>query len=160
VILEIDMRANSISPHLIISNLQRQFSGLNSLNIWKKKRSAKSKEGLRLALAAMRGAASNSDWNFTNKLFLLEADALQEDFFTPRHQIFALYDSSIAAAKKNGFIHEQGLACEKAGFYCKGTTDVPRALVYFKQARECYEKWGSSMKVDFIQKELDGLNGH
>ena len=110
----------------------------------------------------MRDTAANSEWNFTNKLCLLQAEqhaALQGDFFTPRHHILALYDASITAAKKNGFIHEQGLACEKAGFYCKGTREVNLASVYFNQARLCYEEWGSSMKVDFIQKELDGLNG-
>ena len=145
--------------------MPHQFSGLNSLTILKTTNCTKGKESVRLALATMRDASANSDWNFTNKLLLLEAEqhtASQGDFFTytPRHQILALYDASIAAAKKSGFIHEQGLACEKAGFYCKETRDVHRALVYFKQARECYEEWGSSMKVDLIQKELNGLNGH
>jgi hypothetical protein len=129
----------------------------------KKMKAAKSKDAAVQGIIAVRHAASNSDWNFTNKLLLLEAEqhaASQGDFFTPRHQILALYDASIAAAKKSGFIHEQGLACEKAGFYCKGARDVHWALVYFNQARECYEEWGSNMKVDFIQKELDSLNGH
>ena len=70
-----------------------------------------------------------------------------------------LYDASIASAKNSGFIHEQGLACEKAGFYWKREKNMEKALEYFKQARGCYENWGSSMKVDFIQKELDGLSG-
>jgi len=34
---------------------------------------------------------------------------------------------------------------------------VHKALDYFKQARECYEEWGSSMKVDFIQNELNNI---
>jgi tetratricopeptide (TPR) repeat protein len=126
--------------------------------IKKKKRSAKSREGVHLAIAAMRDAAANSDWNFTNKLLLLEAE--QYAILLGNHrQAIASYDASIAAANKSGFIHEQGLACEKAGFYCKRENKKEKALEYFNHARECYEGWGSSMKVDFIQKELDSLNG-
>ena len=68
-----------------------------------------------------------------------------------------MYNDSIEAAKKSGFIHEQGLACEKAAFYFMRIKKEEKAVEYFKQARECYESWGSVMKVDFIQKELDGL---
>ena len=32
--------------------------------------------------------------------------------------------------------------------------DNEKAAAYFNQARECYEKWGSSVKVDFVQREL------
>lgn len=64
----------------------------------------------------------------------------------------------LCCARNSGFTHEQGLACEKAGFHCKKEKDGGRALKYFQQARECYEEWGSSMKVDFIQKELERLN--
>eukprot|EP00984_Skeletonema_dohrnii_P022431 scaffold11567_cov83-Skeletonema_dohrnii-CCMP3373.AAC.2 len=36
---------------------------------------------------------------------------------------------------------------------------MEKALEYLNQARECYEKWGSDVKVAFIQKELDALKG-
>jgi tetratricopeptide (TPR) repeat protein len=124
----------------------------------KKKSTTKSKEGVRLALTAMKSAATNSDWNFTNKLRLLEAE---QQSLTKHHcQAIPLYDASIASAKRSGFIHEQGLACEKAGLYCKRVKNKEKALEYFNQARECYEEWGSSMTVEFIQKELDDHNGN
>eukprot|EP00577_Skeletonema_sp_RCC1716_P030972 CAMPEP_0113427094 /NCGR_PEP_ID=MMETSP0013_2-20120614/31106_1 /TAXON_ID=2843 ORGANISM="Skeletonema costatum, Strain 1716" /NCGR_SAMPLE_ID=MMETSP0013_2 /ASSEMBLY_ACC=CAM_ASM_000158 /LENGTH=36 /DNA_ID=CAMNT_0000315473 /DNA_START=1 /DNA_END=111 /DNA_ORIENTATION=+ /assembly_acc=CAM_ASM_000158 len=34
---------------------------------------------------------------------------------------------------------------------------MEKALEYLNQARECYEKWGSDVKVALIQKELDAL---
>ena len=101
----------------------------------------------------MRNAAINSDWNFTNKLRLLEAE--QKSLSIRHRDAIALYDASIASAKKSGFIHEQGLACEKAGFYHKRNGYLSKAISYFEQAQECYEKWGSSMKVNFIQGELN-----
>ena len=118
---------------------------------------SKNKERLRKAIAAMKDAAANSEWNFMNKLRLLEAE---QQSITQRHFLaIDLYDASIQSAKKSGFIHEQGLACEKAGLYFKNKdSNNEKALEYFKQARECYEEWGSSMKVDFIQNELNNVN--
>ena len=103
----------------------------------------------------MRSRARCSDWNYTNKLCLLEAE--QQSFCNDHCSAARMYDASIEAAKRSGFIHEQGLACEKAGFYYKRADAIYNALHYFKQARECYEEWGSSTKVNLIQKEIDVL---
>ena len=119
-----------------------------------------SKEVLRVAIAAMKDAAAGSDWNFANKLCLLEAEELSRRQSHLKWRCIDMYNASIESAKRSGFIHEQGLACEKAGFYFKNILDnKEKALEYFKQARECYEEWGSSMKVDFVQKEIDDLEG-
>ena len=104
----------------------------------------------------MRFAAAYSDWNYTNKLCLLEAE--QHSLCNEHLNAMNLYDASIASAKRSGFIHEQGLAFEKAGFYYKRGGALLNALEYFKQARACYEEWGSSMRVNMIQKEIDGLS--
>ena len=105
----------------------------------------------------MTDAAASSDWNFTNKLRLLEAE--QQSIRQTHRKAIPLYEDSIERAKRSGFIHEQGLACEKAAFYFKRVaSNKEKAQEYFKQARECYEEWGSLVKVDFIQKELDRLN--
>jgi hypothetical protein len=138
----------------------RQFAGLNSLDLakWIKGR-PKNKNAALEGIAALRHAASNSDWNYTGKLRLLEAEhaAAEWNSFEDTRQVLATYNASIASAKHSRFIHEQGLACEKAGFYCKKAGDVKNALIYFNQARQCYSEWGSSVKVDFIQNELNSL---
>lgn len=103
----------------------------------------------------MRKLALNSDWNYTNKLELLEAE--QECLRGNHHNASRLYDASIISARKSGFIHEQGLACEKAGLHYERRGVNEKAKEYFQQARECYEEWGSSMKVDAIQAKLDNL---
>ena len=109
----------------------------------------------------MRLAAAHSDWNYTNKLCLLEAE--EQSLCKDQNAMNAmnamnLYDASIASAKRSGFTHERGLAFEKAGFYYKRGGALLNALEYFKQARACYEEWGSSMRVNMIQKEIDGLS--
>ena len=105
----------------------------------------------------MKDAAAGSDWNFTNKLRLLEAEQ-QSRRQSHRKSTIDMYNESIESAKRSGFIHEQGLACEKAAFYFMRMKKEDMAFEYFKQARECYESWGSIVKVEFIQRELDGLN--
>ena len=122
-----------------------------------KKNSFKSRMTVGEVIDTIKEAASRSDWNFTNKLRLVEAEfyALENE----ESQAIAAYDASIASARKSKFIHEEGLACEKAGFYHKRMNDHQSAVKYFNQARACYSEWGSDMKVDIIQHELDCLMG-
>ena len=126
----------------------------------KKFKVVKAKEAALKAIAAVRNAASSSEWNFAGKLQLMEAEhraVLQGGF--SYDQILACYDSAIAHAKQSRFIHEEGLACEKAGLYCKKIQNYERAMNYFNQARVCYSEWGSRVKVAFIQNELNNLKG-
>ena len=133
-------------------------AGLYLLDVIKKKMSYSKSVEVDEIIASMKVAASHAETNFRNKLELLEAEKY---VITPRrNNVVALqaYDTAIASAQKAGFLHEQGLACEKAGLYCKSTKDNDKALTYFNQALECYEKWGSSVKVEFIRKELSQLS--
>ena len=109
-------------------------------------------------IVSMKVAASHAESNFRNKLELLEAE--QYGITPLQNSVTALYayDTAIASARKSKFIHEEGLACEKAGFYCKKMEDDEKAFTYFNRARECYEKWGSTVRVEYIQKELCKLN--
>ena len=150
------MEVHCLTPTFPVLNMHRQFSGLNSLDLIKKKNSVEGKEVVRVAIAAMKDAAAGSDWNFANKLCLLEAE--QQSRRQSHRKCIDMYNASIESAKRSGFIHEQGLACEKAGFYFMRVKNKEKAFEYFQQARECYESWGSVVKVDFIQRELDGLN--
>jgi len=131
--------------------------GLNSLDVMKKKKhSIKFKEATRKVTEEMESAAANSDWNFSNKRYLLHAE--QQALCQGHTKSISLYEASIENAKKSGFVHEEGLACELFGFYFKREKKNEKALEYFKQARECYEKWGSGIKEESMKKEIDSLN--
>jgi hypothetical protein len=106
-------------------------------------------------IGSMKVAASHADSNFRHKLELLEAEQYGITACHNRAVAARAYDTAITSARNAKFIHEQGLACEKAGFYYKRMKDAEKSLKYFNQARECYEEWGSTMKVEFIQRELD-----
>ena len=106
-------------------------------------------------IVSMKVAASHAGTNFRHKLELLEAEQYGITACHNRAVVSHAYDTAITSARNAKFIHEQGLACEKAGFYYKRMKDAEKSLKYFNQARECYEEWGSTMKVEFIQRELD-----
>lgn len=109
-------------------------------------------------IASMRVAASHAPSNFQNKLELLEAEKC--GIHNQHYEAMTSYEAAILSAKNNKFIHEQGLACEKAALYCKSLNDNERASAYFYQARECYERWGSTVKVEFVQRELYKISPH
>ncbi len=70
----------------------------------------------------------------------------------------ASYLAAIDSARSSGFVHEQGLACELAGYHCKNVGDISRACSFFDQAKRCYTEWGSQMKVDSVTQQLDTLS--
>jgi hypothetical protein len=146
----------SYSPHPH-THFYPIVSGVNELDILKKKMKVSRMEKVREMIEEMKVAAYHSEANHRHMLLLLEAEwnSIQKDCDVAT--VAPLYDAAIATARTSKYIHAQGLACEKAGFYHKGKNDAQSAVKYFKQARECYEKWGSNMKVVSIQRELDSL---
>ncbi len=147
---------STFSPGRFYGMQIRFYHGLNLLDMLKKKMNTSRLKEVNEDIAFMKVAVSHADSNCRNKLQLLEAEKYGLD---ARHSLaVASYDAAIASAKNSKFIHEQGLACEKAGFYYKKIGDARNAFVYFQQARQCYEEWGSRLKVEVIQRELDRLS--
>jgi tetratricopeptide (TPR) repeat protein len=139
-------------------HLIKFYYGLNLLDMLKKKMNASRQKEVEEIIGFMKVATTHSDSNYRNKLELLEAE--QYGLRCSHSEAAASYDAAISSAKTSKFVNEQGLACEKAGFYYKRKGDARNALVYFQQAHACYEEWGSRVKVDVIQRELDHLNSN
>ena len=72
----------------------------------------------------------------------------------------ASYAAAISSARSSGFIHEQGLACELAGYHYKKVCGFSSAWSLFDQAKRCYAEWGSQMKVDSVTCQLGSLSDH
>ena len=133
------------------------YHGLNTLDILKKKKNdSRRRKVVKEMIAILKFTVSQIDYNFRNKLELLEAELYGLD--AKHSQAVALYDAAIASSREYNFIHEEGLACEKAGLYYKKMKDFRKANSYFEQARVCYEKWGSQVKVQSIQREIDVIS--
>jgi hypothetical protein len=98
---------------------------------------------------------SISPENFTNKVCLLEAEiaAVNGD------EQFALskYLESIDAAGREGFLHEQALACERASCSLLQWGNVAEGQHYLHQACSVYEQWGAFGKVAQLQQRFKSL---
>ena len=68
------------------------------------------------------------------------------------------YCTSIEAAHESKFVHEEGLACELAGMHYERVKNIEQALCLFKQAQDCYDYWGSRMKVRMMQEKIQHLS--
>ncbi len=134
------------------------YYGLNLLEMLKKKHIAARQNELEEIIESMKDAVKLADVNIRNKLELLQAEL--HGLGSSHVRAAALYNASIASAKKSKFIHEQGLACERAGFYYKKMGRDQNALDYFRQAHTCYKEWGSTVKTAAIERKLDSFNSN
>ena len=104
------------------------------------------------SISTMKDAEKYSNWNFQNKVFLLEAELFSIE---ERLEDAAMsYNYAIEAARRSKFVHEQGLACELAGIHYKNIGDEKKAFRLFHEARQCYIDYGSLMKLNFIDNQI------
>ena len=92
--------------------------------------------------------------NFEHKYLIVKCEILRV-----QHNFVAamkLYPQAIAIAKQNGFIHQQALANELAAKLYTQIEINDTAKMYMQQAIECYKKWGCTVKVQQLNKLLDG----
>jgi PAS domain S-box-containing protein len=65
-----------------------------------------------------------------------------------------LYEKAIRSARDNGFIHNEGVAYERASLFYRERGFDQIADVYLRSARYCYLRWGADGKV----QQLDLLH--
>jgi hypothetical protein len=95
---------------------------------------------------------SSSSENFTNKVCLLEAEIAAAN--GDERVALSKYRESIAAAKREGFLHEQALACERAGYALLKWGRIAEGHEFLKQACSLYEHWGALAKVVQVQQYI------
>ena len=94
----------------------------------------------------------SSEWNFSNKLYLLEAEFyfLRED----DERAMVCFQASIKAAREHRFVHEEGLAEEKTATYLLHKSRHDEAMGHFVNAKRCYAVWGAYTLVQRVDKVI------
>jgi len=83
----------------------------------------------------------HSEWNFENKLLLLEAES---HFSNCEYESAEkTYLASIDSARRHKFVHEEGLAMDLLASFYNVRGKVEPANSYLEGAYSCYEKWGA-----------------
>ena len=100
----------------------------------------------------MKTWAGNSSWNFDHKLHLLNAENayLNGDLGGAAKA----YDDAIHVAGEHGFVHEQALACERAGIFYSEAINADTGIEYFKRSHKHYVEWGAQSKADDLLEIL------
>ena len=47
------------------------------------------------------------------------------------------------------------MACEFAAFHCLKYGEHEEARKLFKEAKGCYQRWGSQMKMEYVDRQLE-----
>jgi ATP-dependent RNA helicase DDX31/DBP7 len=166
------------------------IEGMNAFQLLKRTSNGRLRSIPRNAILVLKTAASLSSWNWQNKVrynhphfdalavlfsvlflisfsiccamsyqvYLLKAE--QFSFQNRNSEAQSSYAAAINSARSSGFIHEQGLACELAGYHFKKVLDLRSAWSFFDQAKQCYIEWGSQMKVDSVSQQLTSLSDY
>ena len=92
------------------------------------------------SIGKLRGLAEHSPENCLHKLYLVEAEfahnsGLHEDAAKK-------YRLSIELAGKQGYLHEEALANDRAGRAFQSCGKSDEAAIYFDEARRLYGRWG------------------
>jgi len=139
----------------------RFYFGMNALQLLRKNGLAAQVKIYEESIAILIEAEENSSGSFRNKILLMKAELMSIDRVRGAEE---MYDAAIDAARMNGFVHEEGLACERAAHHYLNCYNVEKRLFllekswqYFLLAKNCYQKWGSKMKVNSIDRELEKL---
>ena len=104
------------------------------------------------ALKQMKKWAKSSEWNFSNKVFLLEAESMliRGNFEVAKSK----YEASIKAAHTHRFVHEEGLAFERAGNFYLERGKKTDAILLLGKAKACYERWGAMALVHRLDSRI------
>lgn len=94
-----------------------------------------------------------SDWNFRNKLQLLQAELYYHD----GENILAetSFKASIVSAHEHGFHHEEALACELYGIFLIDTKNMVVGIEQLNLAIHKYMLWGAQNKVNDVKVLID-----
>lgn len=94
-----------------------------------------------------------SEWNFMNKLHLLNAELhyLESQNCLAENS----FKAAIVSANQHGFYHEEALACELYGLFLIDTKNLVVGIEQLQLAFEKYEQWGAKKKSEDVQNLID-----
>jgi PAS domain S-box-containing protein len=83
--------------------------------------------------------------NFGSRHALVTAEVARLDGHEAN--AMALYEDAIQLARRHGLIHQEALALERAALFYEAGGAETSARAHFRDARDCYLRWGAHAKV-------------
>lgn len=116
-----------------------------------KKRSTM-RRSIKQEIARFKKYAKHGPVNHLHKYLLLQAEWARVNGKALQAQ--HLYERAIASAAKEKFIQEQAIANELTCRFYLGEKMPEFAILFLKEALQCYEKWGARSKQEMLADEF------
>ncbi|MBW2463961.1 MAG: AAA family ATPase, partial [Deltaproteobacteria bacterium] len=95
--------------------------------------------------------------NHAHRVHLLEAEIARIEGRVP--DALRSFDASIAAARAEGFLHEEALANELAGRFFLALGSAAAGTAYLREACSAWVRWGATAKAKHLNDEFAELLG-
>jgi len=124
---------------------------------------------IRRKLKCLRKVGRHAGCNVAHKIALIQAEWFnassrgtnisEQKRARLTKQALECYHQSIELAGKEGFLHEEALAHELAGFALQARNEDQQALTCLKQACSLYKQWGGTIKVNQLEEMIESATG-
>jgi hypothetical protein len=105
---------------------------------------------LRAHLEAHRAWQAGCPDTFLTRFELLEAELARIEGRVD--DAMQLYERAAIAARQNGFVHSEAIACECASRFYRARGLGMVGDMYVQRARDCYLRWGADAKVEQLER--------
>lgn len=105
------------------------------------------------AVKTMLDWKKHNEWNFENKLLLLQAELhyLNKDF----NMACSAFEASIESAQEHTFVHEEALSYERFALFLSENRMMSEGKEKLDKAIEKYAQWGAMSKVYELKQRSD-----
>ena len=100
----------------------------------------------------MKTWSRHSDWNYKNKVLLVEAEFYntQKEFDKAANY----YEAAIKSAHEHKFNPEEAIANELAGMFFHQREEYLKSHSFFKQSIAAYKKWGATAVAKRVKDSM------
>lgn len=134
------------------SSIQTFYEGLVSFWIGRKEKDDTWIEKGKKCLKTIESFAETCSWNFSSKLYLLQAEQAYCDGNLDLAE--TMYDAAIFCSKEHRFLSEEALANQLSGFFFLETGSKNEAKVCFNHAIEKYRQWEAFGVAKMLEANL------
>src|SRR5258708_1123 len=115
----------------------------------------RSTKTLKQHLAKLSEWAEANPPTFFDKYALVSAEVARIEGRDP--EAMRLYEDAILSARKHGFIQNEAISNEVAARFYLDRGYETTAYAYFRNAHQCYLRWGALSKVDQMEQKLSSF---
>lgn len=149
LVMELCERYPPMAHKRVLGVFRCFYQGIAALHLARDTRQAKWRRFGEEAVETMSKLAATSNWNFANKVLLLQAELHYLDGSVELAE--TAYKAAVESSRKHKFLHEEALSHELYGMFCIKNGRVKIGIEQLNTSRDRYAEWGAARKADQLQ---------